>query len=187
MSILIFWDQQAPQGLQLPVARVIAEVFDMPVEITESPLFIKGYDRGRNQHNAQKILNDIQDVYTRQYGTAQYLLLVTPHDLFIPGRDFVFGLSRPPLNIAIVSTARLTNGYYGREERDDDAIDRIIKEGAHEIGHLMGLDHCEDPECIMFLPRTLDDLDRKRKTFCKACRDRLQILRHEAAQDREYR
>jgi archaemetzincin len=174
MSILIFWDHRSPQGYQLPVARAISHLLDLPVDVSENPVLIRGYDRQRDQHNAQKILDEIQDVYTRQHGTARTILLVMGSDLFVSGRDFVFGLARPSINAGLISTARLGNEYYGREHRDDDSIDRIIKEGAHEIGHLFGLDHCSDPECIMYRPRTLDDLDRKKKMFCPSCRAHLQ-------------
>jgi archaemetzincin len=173
MSILIFWDQRSPQGYQLPVARAISHLFGIPAEVCESPVMIRGYDRQRDQHNARKILDDIQDYYTRQHGIGRSILVVIGSDLFLPGQDFVFGLARPSINACIVSTTRLQNEYYGRPERDDDTIDRIVKEGAHEIGHLHGLDHCSDPECIMYRPQTLDDLDRKKKMFCPACREKL--------------
>lgn len=52
-------------------------------------------------------------------------------------------------------------------------MDRMVKEGAHEAGHLLGLDHCPDAACIMHNPITLDDLDRKRQGFCPECRTRL--------------
>jgi archaemetzincin len=171
MSILIFWDHRSPQGYQLPVARAISHLLGIPVEVCDNPVLIRGYDRQRDQHDARKILNEIQDVYTRQHGTGRTILLVMGSDLFVPGQDFVFGLARPSIHACIVSTARLGNEYYGREHRDDDVTDRIIKEGAHEIGHLIGLDHCSDPECIMYRPRTLDDLDRKKKMFCASCRE----------------
>ena len=67
----------------------------------------------------------------------------------------------------------LGNEYYGREGNDDDLIDRITKEGAHEVGHLVGLGHCDNTECIMFRPDTLDELDGKKKMFCPACREKL--------------
>jgi archaemetzincin len=73
----------------------------------------------------------------------------------------------------VVSTARLSNEYYGRDLNDDDLIDRITKEGTHEVGHLLGLEHCSDQECIMFKPDTLDELDRKKKMFCITCREDL--------------
>jgi archaemetzincin len=73
----------------------------------------------------------------------------------------------------VVSTARLSNEYYGMRGSDDDFIDRIVKEGAHEIGHLLGLPHCPDEKCVMFRPDTLDDMDRKKKTVCPTCRELL--------------
>ncbi|MEA2035012.1 MAG: archaemetzincin family Zn-dependent metalloprotease [Euryarchaeota archaeon] len=179
MSILIFWDRDAPEGLQYPVKRIISHILEMPVEISDNPIMLRGYDRARNQNNASKILTDIQDIYTRRYGCGDTILIVTPKDLYIPGRDFVFGLARPNINAALISTARLGNSYYGRSERDDDLIDRIVKEGAHEICHLMGLDHCQNPECIMFCPQTLDELDRKKKMLCQNCQQKLNECRAE--------
>ncbi|NYT04999.1 MAG: archaemetzincin family Zn-dependent metalloprotease [Methanomicrobiales archaeon] len=174
MGVIIFWDRQAPEGIQLPVARIISQILDIPVDVRENPVMIRGFDRQRNQHNARAILDDMQDKYTRVNGMADSLLLVIPGDLYLPGGDFVFGLARQGINAAVVSTARLANGWYGREHRDDDIIDRVAKEGAHEIGHLIGLDHCDNPECIMFLPETLDDLDRKKKMLCPQCRKLLE-------------
>lgn len=173
MCIIILWDQQAPQGLQMPVARAIAQVLVSEVEVHENPVTVRGYDRQRNQHNARKILDDLQDYYTRQYGSDKPVLLVVRNDIYIPGKDFVFGLARQDFNVSVISTARLQNGFYGRRASDDDAIDRITKEGAHELGHLMGLDHCTQPECIMYCPQTLDDLDRKKKAFCNGCEGHL--------------
>jgi archaemetzincin len=74
---------------------------------------------------------------------------------------------------AVVSTARLQNHFYGRTPCDDDLVDRVAKEGAHEIGHLLGLEHCPERECVMYAPRSLDELDRKRKMLCRACAARL--------------
>ena len=106
-------------------------------------------------------------------GSQEPVLLVVHQDLFRNGNSFVFGLARQQVGAAVVSTARLGNEYYGRQSNDDDLIDRITKEGAHEIGHLLGLAHCENRECIMFRPDTLDELDRKKKMLCPDCRERL--------------
>ncbi len=94
-------------------------------------------------------------------------------DLFKNGNNFVFGLARESVGAAVVSTARLSNEYYGLRGSDDDFIDRIVKEGAHEVGHLLGLPHCANCECVMFKPDTLDELDRKKKMLCPVCANSL--------------
>ena len=176
MGINILWDPQAPGGIELPVVRMIAMILEKDPGLVEYPFLIDGYDRNRDQHDAQQILDRLQDTLTRRYEIDGPLLLVTCKDLYVNGCDFVFGLARPTSGVAVVSTARFGNGYYGRKPDDTDLIDRAAKEGAHELGHLLGLDHCENPECVMFRPRTLDELDRKRKMLCPACREALASL-----------
>jgi len=168
MRIKIFWDRDAPRGLEIAVEKRIRSILGIPLEIAENCILLSGYDRERDQYDAQAILSRIQ-LFKRQRGTPEAILLVVPHDLSVRGQDFVFGLARESVGAAVVSTARLDNGYYGRTSEDSDLAGRIAKEGAHEIGHLFGLDHCPDVECVMFPPRTLGELDRKKLAFCTSC------------------
>jgi archaemetzincin len=140
--------------------------------ISENPVRIMGYVDGRKQIDAQVLLDSIQS-YKHRHGMKEPLLVVVHQDLFNNGHSFVFGLARLSVGAAVVSTARLNNEYYGREASDEDLIDRITKEGAHEVGHLLGLEHCHDRECIMFKPDTLDELDRKKKMLCENCQKNL--------------
>jgi archaemetzincin len=169
MDLLIFWDSGAPGGLGLPVSRLIGDLFSLPARICPNPVILNGYVGSRRQTDARAVLDSLGFFRQRQ-GVAEPVLLVCGTDLFTEGVTSLFGLARPPSGVAVVSTARLENTFYGLHENEDDLIDRLVKEGAHEIGHLFSLGHCTDPECIMYPPLTLDDLDRKERRFCPECR-----------------
>jgi archaemetzincin len=175
MSALIFWDAAAPAGIELPVSRTIAAILEVPVDVQVSGIRLDGYDGARKQIDATAVL-DTLEVSRRRSGINRPVLLVVGQDLYRCGSLFLFGLARPSTGVSVVSTARLSNEYYNRHPDTGDFIDRIAKEGSHEIGHLSGLDHCRDPGCIMFNPSTLEDLDRKKKQFCPACRRELDTL-----------
>jgi archaemetzincin len=151
---------------------MISSVLGVPSTVSENHVRMMGYVVSRKQIDAKALLDSVQ-MYKHRHGIEEPVLLVVHQDLFRDGNSFVFGLAREQVGAAVVSTARLGNEYYGRQNSDDDLVDRITKEGAHEIGHLLGLGHCENQECVMFKPDTLDELDRKKKMLCPICHERL--------------
>ncbi|HUU74637.1 MAG TPA: archaemetzincin family Zn-dependent metalloprotease [Methanoregulaceae archaeon] len=173
MEILIFWDASAPPGFQLPISRAISEILDMMVTVEDNPLILNGYIGSRRQNDARVVLDGI-DVYKRRMDIHNPVLLVISRDIFMEGAEFLFGLARPSTGSAVVSCARLDNDYYGLRRDEDELLDRISKESAHELGHLFGLDHCKKPDCIMHNPITLDDLSRKRRFYCQDCKKQLE-------------
>jgi archaemetzincin len=168
MDVHIFWDHRAPQGLAGPVGRSIAAITGTTVQVNDNPIVLTGYIGQRKQVDAGIILDSL-GTYLHRQGIRGPVLLVIGQDLFATGHEFVFGLARPPTQVSLVSSVRLCNEYYGRHPDDEDLVERLAREGSHELGHIYGLSHCSNHECIMFNPHTLDELDGKKKEFCPAC------------------
>ena len=170
MGIVIYWDYRSVDGIQLPVKRIISDVTGCSVELILGDHFpLDGYHRIRRQYDAGQIINRIS-MFKRLHGIFDHFLLVIPDDIYAESTDFVFGLARELTGSAVLSTARLENEYYGLQNDIHLIIERTAKEGAHEIGHLLGMQHCDDPGCIMYKPESLSELDRKQRYFCPECR-----------------
>jgi len=101
-------------------------------------------------------------------GASTPTVYVLDCDGYYPGFNFVFGLAQPDLKTAVVFTARLRGPRF--EER-------LAKEITHEAGHLYGLGHCSNPQCVMYFSNSLLDTDRKSVFFCERCRARLRAFR----------
>ena len=98
---------------------------------------------------------------------------VIDRDIRNPIFTFVFGEAAPDAGVAVISLKRLREEFYGRE-RDAEAMEsRLIKVAVHEVGHLMGLKHCPNSNCVMSRACTVEELDFKDTFLCKHCREAL--------------
>jgi archaemetzincin len=118
------------------------------------------FNQLRKQYDPKHI---IQVISALPAMNDEYKLAVVDVDLYTRGLNFIFGLANPVRRIALVSIYRLSGPEFEN---------RIAKEVVHEAGHLLGLDHCADQDCVMYFSNTIDDTDRKRKSLCKICRSK---------------
>jgi archaemetzincin len=126
-----------------------------------------GFVRHRNQWRADILLNDCKKKVAQKTTPLQLALFITGRDLFVRSLNFVFGLAMRDLQAAIVSWHRLKDldsGIFAQ---------RLAKEIVHEVGHLKGLEHCQDSICVMWFSNTLSETDRKSVNFCKFCRQKI--------------
>jgi archaemetzincin len=130
------------------------------------------YDQSRKQYRAAAVADEISQRITIDLRDER-LLVVTDADLYAPELNFVFGLADAKKGIAVISLARLRNEFYGLKADEGLFLERALKEAVHELGHSWGLTHCPDARCVMFFSNSLADTDKKRNTFCHACRTRL--------------
>jgi archaemetzincin len=82
----------------------------------------------------------------------------------------IFGLGAIGGRSCVVSTLRLSRkGVPAATVRD-----RTVKVVNHELGHVLGLDHCPVPGCLMHdAEGTVRTVDGEDGTPCAACRERL--------------
>ena len=160
-------------GIQVPaemlgsLAVSLANTFRMECRVRPERLDVAfaRHDQ-RNQYYSTLILQVMQ----RLAVPGARLLAVTSLDLYVPVLTFVFGEAQLDGNCAVVSTARLTDEFYGLPGRAELLRDRLIKEAAHELGHTFGLRHCADWRCVMSSSHAVERLDVKTADFCRSCR-----------------
>ena len=123
------------------------------------------------------------DLVQNRPDSIDYLLGITSKDISTTKRDSngnikqpeskyldwgIFGLGYKPGVSCVISTYRLNNG------KSDLLISRVQKIAVHEIGHNMGLDHCETEKCVMQdAVETITTVDAEGFELCEKCYKKL--------------
>lgn len=128
------------------------------------------YDPERRQYLSPRLLSRLRRI---KKGTADKILGIVDVDIYSPGFDFVFGEADINYGVGTVSFYRLRQERYGLPPDARLLEERAIKEAVHELGHLYGLGHCRNQECVMHFSISLSNVDIKGKTFCSRCQQRL--------------
>lgn len=140
-------------------------VIESRIELPES-----AYNPKRNQYHATPIVRLIFD----SISGYDKVLGVIDFDLWVPGLNFVFGEAEGIGGGAcIISLIRLRQEFYSLPPDTSLFYERVLKEAVHELGHLYGLLHCENPRCVMHFSNSLRDTDYKGSNFCRKCMHKL--------------
>jgi archaemetzincin len=162
-SLLLVALGAARARLQDAVRGALREVLALEAVVgpaLERPQY--AFNEARGQYHASAILRRLSAL--RPSGAPAPVLGLADVDLFVPDADYVLGEADRGAGVALVSTARLFTRDLGV------LVHRASVEAVHEAGHLLGLGHCLDRRCAMYLSRDTSEVDRKGPGLCLACR-----------------
>lgn len=151
----------------------LPDIFKVPCRVIDEKIdFASFYNSDRKQYHSTEILRQLLPFTTEN---EQHILGIMDEDLYIPILTFVFGEAQLHGRCALMSGHRLHQEYYGLPADETLYLNRCEKEAVHELGHTLGLKHCENFECVMRYSNSIADIDIKRNIFCPNCSGQLGI------------
>jgi len=155
-------------GLLKDLRPAIEEILCIPCRVLPVRLDPEFAFHGeRQQYHSSEILQRMQSFLTTD---SWRVLGVGAVDLYIPILTFVFGEAQMGGPLAVVSTHRLRQEFYGLPHDPELLRQRVLKEAVHEVGHTLNLTHCDDYRCVMTSSHAVEWIDLKEAALCTTCR-----------------
>ncbi|MFT3794313.1 archaemetzincin [Flavobacterium sp.] len=89
-----------------------------------------------------------------------------------PEWNYVFGLASYQDHVGVSSIFRFQDGQL-TEANFNLCLLRLIKVSSHEIGHMFGLHHCIDAQCVMNGTNNINETDQNPVRLCSYCQRKL--------------
>ena len=151
----------------------LPEILHAPCRLLEEEIALEPFfSSDRQQYHSTEILRKLLP-YAAAAG--HHVLGIMDEDLYIPILTFVFGEAQLSGRCALMSGHRLHQEFYGLPADESLYLHRCEKEAVHELGHTLGLTHCQNFECVMRYSNSVADIDIKRNVFCPNCSQMLGI------------
>jgi archaemetzincin len=155
-------------GVKREASTSLRSVYDCDVTVHDSQAIPdNSYDESREQYRAEEFID-----LAKRVGTGEKNIAITPKDLFYHRRNYVFGLAYLGGSGSVISTYRLhtsSDGGFSQRSAEDIFSDRVRKEVVHEVGHTLGLEHCDNKFCVMNFSPTVREVDQKNESLCGSC------------------
>lgn len=138
-----------PSAWIAPIARELEAHLDVQaiVEPSARALPRAAYYRPRNRYRAERLLDFLTNEWAAQ-SSEERVLGLTSRDISTSTERFedwgILGLANLGERAAVVSSFRMR-----RRTTPEHALWRMTTTAVHETGHVLGLEHCPEPACIM--------------------------------------
>ena len=140
------------------------------VELKKDIIFQSSFDKHRNQWYSPKLLIWFFEKFRPNKDTK--ILFILDADAYSDGLNYVLGEAFPKGGLGIIYLARIRQEFYGFKPDNELFFERMVKESVHELGHIFGFLHCQNPRCVMYFSNTMSDTDNKDMSFCQSCRSK---------------
>lgn len=135
------------------------------------PKSVRRSSKGTEQILAGYVLDSV--LIRRKPKDAVVLMGITERDLFPrPEWNYVFGLASYQDGVGVTSMYRFSDGYL-TESNFNKSLERLIKISSHEIGHMFGISHCLNANCVMNGTNSLSETDLHFARACSLCQQKL--------------
>ncbi len=151
------------------VKKGLEDAFGLKVEtLATKPLPKEAWYEPRSRYRAEKILTFLDDKTVDQY---RIVIGLTSKDISTTKDEHedwgIFGFGEVGGRVCVVSTFRLN----ARGADEAKLRERMRKVAIHEVGHVMGLDHCPEKGCIMQdAESSIVTVDEENGQFCETCK-----------------
>lgn len=158
MKLSLFYTKNSQKEIQIiknALTTTYEDILEVVVDGELAPIE-DAYNSERDQYDADLLLTHL--IKKKKIEAA---LWVIKKDLYCHGMNFIFGYALHYKG-AVLSTYRLSSQGL------------IEKEAIHEVGHILGLNHCRN-RCVMQFSKSLWEAKMKPSSLCRQCKTKLNI------------
>ncbi|MBB4808134.1 archaemetzincin [Chryseobacterium defluvii] len=167
------------QKKQIELTREYLKIyFQLEVKVLprlSNDIFPKSVRRMPMEGDEQILAGYVLDsvLMKRKPKDAIVLMGITEKDLFPrPEWNYVFGLASYQNAVGVTSMYRFSDGHL-TDSNFTQSLESFIKISSHEIGHMFGISHCLNANCVMNGTNSLPETERHFARACSLCQQKL--------------